>query len=116
SVYVGNSNPDPWGGSRRDPNGAVFKGAALYTDSLLVLSGRTGKLLWSDQVTRHDVRDYDFQTSPVLAGRFVFGAGKAGRVVAWDRRTHARIWSRPVGTHLHDLGPLPPRTTTVCPG
>jgi alcohol dehydrogenase (cytochrome c) len=120
SVYVGNSNPAPWGGSTRYPNGAVFGGRALYTDSLLVLAGSTGKLLWYDQVTRHDVRDYDFQASPVLAtvgGRpVVVGAGKAGRVVAWDRSTHARLWSRAVGTHLHDLGPLPQRTTTVCPG
>jgi outer membrane protein assembly factor BamB len=120
NVYVGNSNPAPWGGSRGAPNGAAFAGPALYTDSLLVLAGRTGKLLWYDQVTRHDVRDYDFQASPILATvggrRVVVGAGKAGRVVMWDRVTHARIWSRAVGTHLHDRGPLPTRTTKVCPG
>ena len=71
-------------------------------------------------MTAHDIRDYDFQDSPVLAtiaGRpVVFGAGKGGRVVAWDRSTHRRIWSRAVGTHLHDLGLLPLRPTTVCPG
>ena len=119
-VYLGNSNPGPWGGSPRLPNGGAFAGAALYTDSLVVLDGSSGKLLWFDQVTRHDVRDYDFETSPVLAtvaGRaVVFGAGKAGRVVAWNRATHTRLWSRAVGTHLHDLGPLPARPTTVCPG
>jgi outer membrane protein assembly factor BamB len=119
-VYLGISNPGPWGGTPEYPNGALFPGPALYTDSLVVLSGSTGKLLWYDQVTRHDVRDYDFQNSPILAtlgGRsVVFGAGKAGRVVAWDRSTHARLWSRAVGTHLHDLGPLPKRTTLVCPG
>jgi alcohol dehydrogenase (cytochrome c) len=116
NVYVGNSNPDPWGGSRRYPNGGAFPGPARYTDSLLVLSGRSGKLLWADQVTRHDVRDYDFQASPVLTPRYVFGAGKAGRVVGWDRTTHARRWTRAVGTHLHDLGPLPSHATIVCPG
>jgi alcohol dehydrogenase (cytochrome c) len=120
NVYAGNSNPAPWGGSARYPNGAVFGRNALYTDSLLVLAGRTGKLLWYDQVTRHDVRDYDFQASPILAmvggRRVVLGAGKAGRVVAWDRSTHTRLWSRAVGTHLHDLGPLPRQTTKVCPG
>jgi outer membrane protein assembly factor BamB len=116
NVYVGNSNPEPWGGTKRFPNGSIFGGRALYTDSLLVLDGRTGTLLWYDQVTRHDVRDYDFQVSPILAGNRVFGAGKAGRVVAWNRTTHARVWTRAVGTHLHDLGPLPRRPTTVCPG
>ncbi|MES1246320.1 MAG: PQQ-binding-like beta-propeller repeat protein, partial [Actinomycetota bacterium] len=98
------------------PNGAAFAGAARYTDSLVVLSGRTGKLLWFDQVTRNDVRDYDFQASPVLAGGRVFGAGKAGRVVAWDATTHRRLWSRAVGTHRDDLGPLPRTPTLVCPG
>lgn len=116
NVYAGISNPGPWGGSKALPNGAAFRGRALYTDSLVVLAGGTGKLLWADQVTRHDVRDYDFQDSPILAGSSVFGAGKSGRVVAWARSTHARVWSRSVGTHLHDLGPLPRRTTTVCPG
>lgn len=116
NVYAGIANPAPWGGSKQLPNGAAFRGPARYTDSLVVLAGDTGTLLWADQVTRHDVRDYDFQDSPILAGRFVFGGGKAGRVVAWNRSTHARIWSRAVGTHLHDLGPLPRRTTTVCPG
>jgi outer membrane protein assembly factor BamB len=116
NVYVGTANPGPWGGSRAAPNGGVFAGPALYTDSLVVLSGRTGRLLWWDQVTAHDVRDYDFETSPILAGGLVIGGGKAGRVVAWDRATHRRVWTRAVGTHRHDLGPLPRTTTTVCPG
>ena len=120
NVYMGIANPGPWGGSKAFPNGALHAGPDLYTDSLVVLAGSSGRLLWYDQVTRHDIRDYDFQTSPILAtvGRrpLVFGAGKAGRVIAWDRRTHSRIWSRAVGAHLHDLGPLPTRPTTVCPG
>lgn len=120
NVYAGIANPAPWGGSKAFPNGGVFAGPALYTDSLVVLAGATGALLWYDQVTPHDVRDYDFQASPVLAtlrGRpVVFGAGKAGRVVAWDRTTRTRLWSRAVGTHLHDLGPLPVQATQVCPG
>ena len=116
NVYVGTANPAPWGGTPEFPNGALFPGAARWTDSLVVLDGRTGKLRWADQVTAHDVRDYDFQASPVIVGHVVYGAGKAGRVVAWDRRTHARLWSRAVGTHLHDLGPLPRRQVAVCPG
>ena len=120
NVYAGIANPGPWGGSSASPNGGSFPGPALYTDSLVVLAGATGKLLWYDQVTPHDVRDYDFQVSPILASvggrRVVFGAGKGGRVVAWDRRAHTRLWSRAVGTHLHDLGPLPMQPATVCPG
>ncbi|HWX08704.1 MAG TPA: PQQ-binding-like beta-propeller repeat protein, partial [Gaiellaceae bacterium] len=120
NVYAGIANPGPWGGSKAFPNGRWFGGAALYTDSLVVLAGATGKLIWYDQVTPHDVRDYDFQLSPILATvgarSVVFGAGKGGRVVAWDRAAHTRLWSRAVGIHAQDLGPLPLRTALVCPG
>jgi outer membrane protein assembly factor BamB len=120
SVYWGTANPGPWGGTPRRPNGASFPGPVLYTDSLLVLKGSTGTLSWYDQVTPHDIRDYDFQLPPILAragGRaVVFGAGKAGRVIAWDRRTHDRLWQVEVGVHLNDRGLLPVRPVRVCPG
>jgi outer membrane protein assembly factor BamB len=119
-VYVGVANPGPWGGSKRFPNGGVFRGRTLYTDSLVVLEGATGGVAWYDQVLAHDVRDYDFHVSPILADvegrRLVFGAGKAGTVIAWDRTTAKRVWERPVGRHLNDEGPLPRRKVLVCPG
>ena len=120
AVYAGIANPAPWGGSPRYPNGGWYRGRTLYTDSLVVLDGATGTLDWYDQVLRHDVRDYDFHLSPILAsvgGRdVVIGGGKAGRIVAWDRSTHERIWERAVGTHRNDTGPLPRTPVEVCPG
>jgi alcohol dehydrogenase (cytochrome c) len=120
NVYAGISNPGPWGGSNAYPNGGLFPGPALYTDSLVVLDGASGRLLWFDQVTPHDVRDYDFQASPILATvgghDTVIGAGKGGIVIAWDRTAHTRLCSKAVGVHLNDLGPLPAKPTTVCPG
>jgi len=119
-LFVGVANPLPWGGTRAHPNGGAYAGRALYTDSLLVLDGKAGKLVWFDQVTRHDVRDYDFALPPVLAtvhGRqLAIGSGKAGLVVAWDRARHVRLWTAKVGRHLHDTGPLTVRRETVCPG
>jgi outer membrane protein assembly factor BamB len=119
-LYGGNSNPAPWGGSRERPNGGAFPGPVPYTDSLLVLDARAGRLLWHDQVTPHDVRDYDFEATPVLAthegAELVFGAGKAGRVIAWNRETRRRLWTAVVGLHRNDVGPLPRRRVTVCPG
>ena len=119
-LYAGNSNPQPWGGSPERPNGAAFPGPVLYTNSLLMLDARSGRLLWHDQVTPHDVRDYDFESTPILAtvegDELVFGAGKAGRVIAWDRGTRQRRWATAVGLHRNDRGPLPPRRVTVCPG
>jgi alcohol dehydrogenase (cytochrome c) len=115
-VYFGLSNPYPWGGSRQRPNGGMYPGAVRYTDSLVVLDGKTGKLLWFDQVTPHDVRDYDFQLPPILNGDTVIGAGKAGRVIAWRRDTHERLWETKVGRHRNDTGPLPRKPVSVCPG
>ena len=115
-LYAGTANPVPSGRSRRFPNGAAFRGPVPYTDSLVVLDAATGRLLWHRQVTPHDVRDYDFEATPIVAGNSVFGAGKAGRVVAWSTTTHARRWERAVGVHRDDLGPLPGRPTEICPG
>jgi alcohol dehydrogenase (cytochrome c) len=115
-LYWGTANPYPWGGSRARPNGGMYPGPVRHTDSLLVLDGRTGKLLWSDQVTPHDVRDYDFQLPPLLVGDVVIGAGKAGRVIAWNRASGTRRWEADVGVHRNDRGPLPTRPAQVCPG
>ncbi len=115
-VYWGTTNPYPYGGTVAHPNGGAYAGPALYTDSLLALDAGSGRLLWYDQVTAHDVRDYDFQLPPILIGRLVIGAGKAGRVIAWNTHTHARVWSASVGLHRNDVGPLPPRFVRVCPG
>jgi alcohol dehydrogenase (cytochrome c) len=119
-VYWGIANPLPWGGSRKYPNGAAFGGDALYTDSLLALNATTGKLLWYDQVTPHDVRDQDFELSPIVGSigktPVVFGAGKRGLVIAWNAATHKRIWQSSVGVHLNDTGPLPTHRVLICPG
>jgi outer membrane protein assembly factor BamB len=110
-LYAGTANPAPWGG-----RGGAFPGPALYTDSLLALDADTGELLWYDQVTPHDVRDYDFQLTPIVWRGLVIGGGKAGRVIAWDRQSRQRVWEARVGLHLNDEGPLPPRRVRVCPG
>ena len=115
-LYAGIANPTPWGGTPERPNGAAFPGPARYTDSLVVLDARTGRLLWFDQVTPHDVRDQDFEATPIVAGDAVIGAGKGGRVIAWGRESRRRRWTATVGVHLNDAGPLPRRRVTVCPG
>src|SRR6185503_15746800 len=109
-LYGGNSNPAPWGGTPEHPNGGSYPGPVLYTDSLVVLDARAGRLLWHDQVTPHDIRDYDFEATPIVAGDRVIGAGKGGRVIAWDRKGRQRLWTASVGLHRNDVGPLPRRT------
>ena len=115
-LYAGIANPTPWGGTPERPNGAAFPGPVFYTDSLVVLDAKSGRLLWFDQVTPHDVRDQDFQATPILADDLVIGAGKGGRVIAWDREQRKRRWTATVGLHRNDVGPLPRRRVVVCPG
>jgi outer membrane protein assembly factor BamB len=119
-LFAGTANPLPWGGTRALPNGGAYRGPALYTDSLLALTASNGRLRWYSQVTPHDVRDYDFALPPMLARirsrDLAIGGGKAGRVIAWDRSTRARVWTASVGRHQNDAGPLPRQPVSVCPG
>lgn len=121
TVYLGVANPGLWPNSPKNPNGAQRPGANLYTDSLVALDGATGKVKWHRQVIAHDVRDYDLMIAPVLyttpAGeQIVIGAGKMGRVYAWDAKTGKALWQKAVGKHVNDIGPLPKKTVQICPG
>ena len=129
-MYVGVGNPVPFPGAEGLPWGASRPGPDLYTNSLVKLDAKTGKLEWYYQVTPHDVYDWDFQDPPILAtigGRQVaIGAGKSGQVVAVDAQTGKPVWRTPVGRHNgHDDDGLLamrgetaklPRRATVYPG
>jgi alcohol dehydrogenase (cytochrome c) len=114
-VFMGVSNPAPYPGTPKFPNGSSHPGANLYTDSLVALDGATGKLLWFNQVTPHDFRDYDFQVAPIIRSEtidgatteVVIGAGKSGKVVAFRADNGKRLWTRNVGVHKFDSGPFP---------
>jgi PQQ-dependent dehydrogenase (methanol/ethanol family) len=74
---TGNPNPDLAGEGRKGDN--------LYTDSIVALDVKTGKLKWYYQEVKHDVWDYD-AVSPVVLfdvdvnGASVPAAGEAGKV------------------------------------
>ncbi|HEX3737791.1 MAG TPA: PQQ-binding-like beta-propeller repeat protein [Solirubrobacterales bacterium] len=129
-MYVGVGNPVPFPGAEGLPWGASRPGPNLYSDSLVKLNAKTGKLDWYYQVTPHDVYDWDFQDPPILAkagGReLAIGAGKSGQVVAVDAKTGKLVWRTPVGRHNgHDDDGLLamrgetaklPKEATVYPG
>jgi len=123
-LYWGVGNPAPWPGTTEFPNGTSRPGANLYTGSLLALNHSDGKLLWYNQVTPHDLFDYDLQISPILANvsmggiskNVIFGAGKMGKVYAFDRTDGKVLWETAVGSHLNDnLKVLPAGITKVSP-
>ena len=55
---VGNPGSDFYGDDRVGDN--------LYTDSVVALEAKTGKLRWYYQFTPHDIHDWDAQEPPVL--------------------------------------------------
>jgi alcohol dehydrogenase (cytochrome c) len=75
---TGNPNPDLDGTSRRGDN--------AYTDSIVAVDAKTGKLKWWYQQVAHDVWDYDAAAPVVLFdtldehGKTVPAAAEAGKV------------------------------------
>ena len=60
TVYWGIGNPGPF-------NAAVRKGDNLYTDSVLALDPKTGKIKWHFQFSPNDPFDYDSVAEMILA-------------------------------------------------
>lgn len=125
NTYWGIGNAGPWPGTPEFPNGTSRPGNNPYTSSIVSLNATNGKLAWYKQVAPHDLFDYDFQISPILAQTkignttkdIVIGAGKMGKVVAFDRNSGEVLWNTPVGTHNNDsLTALPQGVTEVSPG
>lgn len=103
SIYIAVGNPGPIPGTEKYPWGSSRPGPNLYTDSLVKLDEKTGKMDWYYQATPHDVNDWDLQDPPILVkvgGKdMVVGAGKSGIVVAVDADSGKLLWKRPVGLH-----------------
>lgn len=74
---VGNPNPDNYGDDRKGDNG--------YTDSIVALHVKTGKLAWWYQEVSHDLWDYDADGPVVLLdvkdtnGNTIAAAAEAGK-------------------------------------
>lgn len=84
-VYGGTGNPIPYSGVKRG------RGQELFTESIIALDVNTGKLRWYQQLTHHDIWDYDSTNATILYDRGSFKgiahAAKTGWVYAFDRRT-----------------------------
>jgi outer membrane protein assembly factor BamB len=125
-TFWGTGNPAPFPGTPEWPSGTSRPGPNLYTDSLVALDHATGEMIWYHQVLPHDLFDHDFQISPILAERdvrggsqkVVYGAGKMGKVFAFDRTSGELLWSTVVGKYdeTAQLDVLPEGTTRIYPG
>ena len=100
-VYIPFSTPTAsyYGGHRPGMN--------LYSDSIVALNAKTGKLVWSFQLIHHDVWEYDAATPPILGDitvdgkriKAVIASNKTGFLYVFDRVTGKPVWpieERPV--------------------
>lgn len=103
SIYFGVGNPAPFPGTAQSPYGSSRPGPNLYTNSIVKLNAKTGKMEWYFQLNPHDIYDWDLQGPPILlkakGKELVVAAGKVGWVIALDAKTGKLVWKRPVGTH-----------------
>jgi alcohol dehydrogenase (cytochrome c) len=117
-LHVAVTNPAP------DLPVHLRQGTNLYTNSVIVLDARTGKLRWYRQMVPNDSHDWDLtHATPMFnttingaTHRLVVTAGKDGVLRAVDRDTHAVIYETPVTTRENAETPVITTPTRACPG
>jgi PQQ-dependent dehydrogenase (methanol/ethanol family) len=130
-LYWPTGNPFP------DTDGDVRKGDNLYTDCVLAIDLKTGKLRWHFQFTPHDLHDWDAVQPPVLvdapfhgrARKLLLLANRSGFFYVLDRTTGEFLlgqpfvkkltWAKGIGADGRpDLLPnnaVGPQKTVTCP-
>ena len=108
-----------WNTPLVDPKGDVYFGTGnayttprfllenptplLYTNSLLKLSSKSGRLQWHFQAVPNDLYDWDLQLSPMWIPHhkrpMIVTAGKMGYIYAIEPSTGKLVWKVPVGDH-----------------
>ena len=101
NVYLNieSATNDTYGGHRPGNN--------LYSDSVVALNIKTGKMIWHQQLVHHDIWDYDLPPHPILLDLTVNGEripalvqlSKQAFAYVFDRRTGKPVWpieERPV--------------------
>lgn len=115
-IPVGNASPAF--------NGDVRPGANLYTNSLVVLDARTGKLMWHYQASPHDTHDWDLtQVSPIFSADvkgkrrlLVAVVGKEGLLRVLDTESREHLYEVAVTRRQNTDVPITVDGVHVCPG
>ena len=108
-LYVPAGNPAP------DFDVELRKGDNLYTNSVIALSSRSGRLLAYNQIVKRDAHDWDVDSPPALvttrSGRaIVASANKDGLLSILDR---SRVSHGPTPTYPPSALPLISQTATT---
>ena len=113
-LYASVGNPAP------DFHGDVRPGDNLFTDSVVALDYKTGRLNWYAQQVPHDVHDWDTAAAPMLyvqdGRRFMAVASKDGYSYLYDRDSHRLVAKTEVSRHENVDVPLTVQGVHHCPG
>jgi alcohol dehydrogenase (cytochrome c) len=117
-LYVPVGNPAP------DFNGEVRPGANLYTDSVIALDVKTGKLLWYRQFRANDMHDWDLsQVSPIFRAavngkprNLLTVSGKDGLLRMMDRDSRELLYEMAITTRENAEAVPTVAGVHVCPG
>jgi alcohol dehydrogenase (cytochrome c) len=115
-VPVGNPSPDFY----RE----VRPGTNLYTDSVVALDIKTGKLGWYQQFVASDMHDWDLsQVSPIFSAsvngkphNLLTVTGKDGLLRMLDRDSHQVLYQMAITTRENVDGEPTVPGTHICPG
>jgi alcohol dehydrogenase (cytochrome c) len=117
-IYVATGNPAP------DFPAALRGGVNLYTNSVVALNVRTGKLVWYEQLVPADNHDWDLTHASPLYRTTVNGrerkmlstVGKDGVLRVLDRDSQTRVFETPVTTIENAEARVTTTGTRACPG
>jgi alcohol dehydrogenase (cytochrome c) len=117
-LFVAVTNPAP------DFPAHLRPGDNRYTNSVVVLDVRTGKLLWHKQTVPNDSHDWDLtQVSPLFTAsvkgrpaRLVATVGKDGILRTLDRDNREILYQAEVTTIKNYDQPVTPQGVEACPG
>ncbi|HEU0195736.1 MAG TPA: PQQ-dependent dehydrogenase, methanol/ethanol family [Nevskiaceae bacterium] len=105
TLFWGVGNPGPWLATLRP-------GLNLYTDSVLAMDAKTGKIKWYYQYTPNDTWDYDGVNETVMTNitykgkehKALVSASRNGWFYAIDRTDGKLIYARPFVTATSVMG------------
>ena len=117
-VYVPVGNPAP------DFYREVRPGTNLYTDSVVALDIKSGRLLWYKQFVANDMHDWDLsQVSPIFRAsvdgkqhNLITVTGKDGLLRMLDRDSREVLYEMPITTRENADAEPTQAGTRICPG
>jgi glucose dehydrogenase len=116
-VYWSTASPYPYPGILK----GTGDGDLLYTNSILALDAKTGKIRWFFQMQPRDNFDMDHQDNPILADVVIGGTlrkviyllGKPGILWAFDRETGEHLWNKQLTEYQNLYGGIDPETGAI---